>query len=972
MDSKEDALGKISRQLASMSGHRNEMSNDSSMWTPFSGISAQTTDVPFGNLYTWNPMDLPDFEPLTPSPGAANVPTYLDLTEQSRLSEVHSNQMLSHQGLESQKYISVDAAERRPALRDGISPHGYTILGQNTIPSSYQYEPLGALSHTQSSTSNQSNHSERSRVLPHSTGSSIFLNSKPNENISSIGFTYNTKPEENTFGLESLTRNSLFDPLIGLPLINLNRNMPENPQSLSPKPSLSDSFNYLNTSNIKVDLGLHVSDQYTNNSDGLSLKTGDENVLTSAKKKWHSFDSSLKCSEPVMEPVVSDTQKPSYSDIAKTPKLNKPENITSAETASKFQAFKQVKKDTMPSRPPVKRTSSGSKYWPKSNQGTDTEQSKPPTMSRYGLDHFSEHTISPGSQSGSSENLAQSTRSRTGSGSSAEGSSSAPDDLNSKLSFADSNLLHQEQKSEKVFKAPSPTEHVFFDPRRIFQTKANNKSKLQPQAKLKETNVHDRGKIQSETVLNNDKPTASNASSKLSSSARQHDYINNDLRDANKLTNQISAENGQSSMNKNEDTLRVKENRSVKRPGGRASGVYRRHKSADNGHMENDSKRDDTQHHQGNPRFLVQLFARDKIEEIFILFRETISHYGKLLLTHLIHWLLLFFRLIFYLAVGGFNLALIVMSAVLHWLKLKFSKDSPDTKGSSWSPRDSLRRRVGLEENITLPSTGEEAMKRLLACKGKDPYSILGLRADSTDEEIKKYYRKQAVLVHPDKNQEPGAEEAFKILGHAFEMIGDSSKRKTYDSHTQEANEAEAMREFAEMLSKLQTKIQEAANIMPCDNCHGKHQRFPVERPFYSARFCQRCNVFHAAKEGDVWAETTMLGFRWHYYALMENHVFDITQWMACHKEYFKHMKANYHNVTYRIATEGNKRNKRQAGEPSLEDFINHLINKSAAASEGQSSSWGQSHTPPDDNSWNHSHPGTTGSKQKGRRKKKR
>lgn len=35
--------------------------------------------------------------------------------------------------------------------------------------------------------------------------------------------------------------------------------------------------------------------------------------------------------------------------------------------------------------------------------------------------------------------------------------------------------------------------------------------------------------------------------------------------------------------------------------------------------------------------------------------------------------------------------------------------------------------------------------------------------------------------------------------------------------------------------------------------------------------------------QGDVWAESTMLGFRWHYFALMEGNVFDITEWMACH-----------------------------------------------------------------------------------------
>lgn len=42
-------------------------------------------------------------------------------------------------------------------------------------------------------------------------------------------------------------------------------------------------------------------------------------------------------------------------------------------------------------------------------------------------------------------------------------------------------------------------------------------------------------------------------------------------------------------------------------------------------------------------------------------------------------------------------------------------------------------------------------MRRLLTCQGKDAYSILGLRFDASEEEIKRYYRRQAVLVHPDK-----------------------------------------------------------------------------------------------------------------------------------------------------------------------------------------------------------------------------
>lgn len=51
--------------------------------------------------------------------------------------------------------------------------------------------------------------------------------------------------------------------------------------------------------------------------------------------------------------------------------------------------------------------------------------------------------------------------------------------------------------------------------------------------------------------------------------------------------------------------------------------------------------------------------------------------------------------------------------------------------------------------------------------------SILGVSSDCTQEQIRKHYKKIAVLVHPDKNKQPGAEEAFKILQRAFELIGE-------------------------------------------------------------------------------------------------------------------------------------------------------------------------------------------------------
>lgn len=58
-------------------------------------------------------------------------------------------------------------------------------------------------------------------------------------------------------------------------------------------------------------------------------------------------------------------------------------------------------------------------------------------------------------------------------------------------------------------------------------------------------------------------------------------------------------------------------------------------------------------------------------------------------------------------------------------------------------------------------------------------FSILGVQSDCSQEQIRKHYKKIAVLVHPDKNKQPGAEEAFKILQRAFELIGEPVKLLT-------------------------------------------------------------------------------------------------------------------------------------------------------------------------------------------------
>lgn len=198
-----------------------------------------------------------------------------------------------------------------------------------------------------------------------------------------------------------------------------------------------------------------------------------------------------------------------------------------------------------------------------------------------------------------------------------------------------------------------------------------------------------------------------------------------------------------------------------------------------------------------------------------------------------------------------------------------------------WKPKGEERRNSkpdgkawlhsGLEHNITMPSTGEEAMKRLLACKGKDPYSILGVRPDCTDDDIKRYYKRQAFLVHPDKNPQPGAEEAFKILVHAFDIIGEPERRQSYDRKVAESHQVEqAWSELNDLLSQLHQKMEYAANTIRCTNCSKRHRRLSVDRPCYAARMCSQCKIHHSAKEGDIWAEAKYFGLLWHYYACMD------------------------------------------------------------------------------------------------------
>jgi molecular chaperone DnaJ len=71
-----------------------------------------------------------------------------------------------------------------------------------------------------------------------------------------------------------------------------------------------------------------------------------------------------------------------------------------------------------------------------------------------------------------------------------------------------------------------------------------------------------------------------------------------------------------------------------------------------------------------------------------------------------------------------------------------------------------------------------------MAVTKRDYYEVLLVSREATEEEIKRSYRKLAVKFHPDKNpDDPHAEEQFKELGEAYDVLMDGDKRAAYDRY---------------------------------------------------------------------------------------------------------------------------------------------------------------------------------------------
>ncbi|XP_057830010.2 uncharacterized protein LOC131041053 isoform X2 [Cryptomeria japonica] len=170
------------------------------------------------------------------------------------------------------------------------------------------------------------------------------------------------------------------------------------------------------------------------------------------------------------------------------------------------------------------------------------------------------------------------------------------------------------------------------------------------------------------------------------------------------------------------------------------------------------------------------------------------------------------------------------------------------------------------------PSLADEVLHIL---HSSDHYATLGLsRYEEIDMVVlKRDYRKKAVLVHPDKNMgNLKAEESFKKLQSAYEVLSNSDKKCAYDeelrrdeltksSHqklqcgAQKNGKHNNSKYYSHNYEKEGKDNPAVPSIVACRKCNKSHKWIFTNRSKCQARWCQDCEDYHQAKDGDGWME---------------------------------------------------------------------------------------------------------------------
>jgi DnaJ family protein C protein 8 len=81
----------------------------------------------------------------------------------------------------------------------------------------------------------------------------------------------------------------------------------------------------------------------------------------------------------------------------------------------------------------------------------------------------------------------------------------------------------------------------------------------------------------------------------------------------------------------------------------------------------------------------------------------------------------------------------------------------------------------------------EDQIERLLSQVWRNPYDVLTLDKEATDEEIRKSFKAHSLLLHPDKCKDPRGPDCFTIIEQSYKTLLDPEKRKVFQKIMREA-----------------------------------------------------------------------------------------------------------------------------------------------------------------------------------------
>src|SRR5216683_63592 len=115
-----------------------------------------------------------------------------------------------------------------------------------------------------------------------------------------------------------------------------------------------------------------------------------------------------------------------------------------------------------------------------------------------------------------------------------------------------------------------------------------------------------------------------------------------------------------------------------------------------------------------------------------------------------------------------------------------------------------------------------------MATTGRDYYEVLGVARVASDGEIKKAFRRLARELHPDVNEARDAEDRFREVAEAYEVLSNSERRELYDRYGGATTRAAR---GADIAAEVEIELVEAASgvtrevpfavAVSCDHCSG-------------------------------------------------------------------------------------------------------------------------------------------------------